>query len=77
LHPLAIFRAGGEAAIPLAIAMSGNAEIASFVFFVMKYLRDPCIVSVIMTDHEQNLIDAMRKAVTLLTQDDVKVLSPI
>jgi hypothetical protein len=77
LHPLSIFRAGGESAIPLAIAMSGNAEVASFVFFVMKYLRNPCITSVIMTNHEQKLINALRRAITVLMQDDVKMLSPI
>jgi hypothetical protein len=52
LHPLSIFRGGGESVMPFTIAMSGNAEVASFVFFVTKYLHNPRIANVIMTDRE-------------------------
>jgi hypothetical protein len=63
IRPLTIIPPIGVA---MAVAMSGNGHVSGFVYFVMKYLRDERIVSVIMTDEESNFIDRLCRAISMI-----------
>jgi hypothetical protein len=62
-------------AIMMAVAMSGNVEVSSFAVFAGRYLRDPKILDVIMTPHEQELIARLNHAMDEVTRIANKVVS--
>jgi hypothetical protein len=68
LHPLTIFE---EHAIPLAIAMSGNPEVAAFVDFANSFLTDARVSNVIMNEHERELMDSLRRAIATLGETEI------
>jgi hypothetical protein len=50
-------------AIAIAVAMSGNPDIAGFADFLNRYLRDEDIIAVILTPEEQELLGRFKIAV--------------
>ncbi|KAH0793780.1 hypothetical protein GPJ56_002332 [Histomonas meleagridis] len=63
LRKLSIFN---DEMIALAIAISGNAQIFGFVYFLNSYLRDKRIKDVLMNEQEQAMIEKFRKATQML-----------
>jgi hypothetical protein len=60
LRPLTILP---PATMAIAVAMSGNPDIAGFADFINRYLRDDAILAVILLPEEQDLIARLRSAV--------------
>ena len=71
LNMLTIFP---ENIIKMAIVLSGNPDIHCFTYFVSKYLADKRIADVVMTKHEQKLLESLRKAMQHIVQTPPHVL---
>jgi hypothetical protein len=68
MHPLTIFE---EHAVTLAIAMSGNPEVAALADFADNFLTDARVAEVIMNEHERELMHSLRKAIVALGRSEV------
>jgi hypothetical protein len=68
LHPLTIFE---EHAVTLAIAMSGNPEVAVFMDLADSFLTDARVAEVIMNEHERELVYYLRKAMITLGKSEI------
>jgi hypothetical protein len=46
----------------MALALSGNSDLSGFVHFINKYMREPRLDDVILSEREKTLIANLRKA---------------
>jgi hypothetical protein len=73
IHAINLLAMFPNTAIMMAVAMSGNAEVPSFVSFARRYLRDPKVKDVIMTQHEQALIERLKQAIDAVKRLEAKL----